>query len=105
MTDTYPNENNLASLNDADWAWEFLRRNPDYKRDYRLSRIYHLNFTNHPSGTAFLRIRRQCPFAVKWGLLHMSDPDLSSGDAYIAWHSDDVGWAVEATANATSSSD
>jgi len=32
MTITLPEKSNIASLNDADWAWEFLRRNPDYKR-------------------------------------------------------------------------
>jgi len=104
MTNTFPDNSTIASLNDADWAWEFLRRNPDYRRDYRLSRIYHLNFTTHPSGTEFLRIRRQCPFATKWGLLHMPDPDIASSTAHVAWHFDDIGWSVEAASTATSSS-
>ncbi len=105
MTDTYPNENNIALLNDADWAWEFLRRNPDYKRDYRLSRARLLKVIAHPSKTNFIRIRRECPFATKWGLLHMFSPDLASSTAHIAWHADDINWAGNANARTANSSD
>jgi len=37
MNLTVPDQSTIASMNNVDWAWEFLRRNPEYKQDYRLS--------------------------------------------------------------------
>jgi len=105
MTNTYPNENNIASLNDADWAWEFLRRNPDYKRDYRLSRARLLKTAEHTSGGSFIRVRRRCPCAETWGLICMSDPSLSPMHATVAWASDTINWAIETEAKTVVSPD
>ncbi len=105
MTDTFPDFNTIASFNNADWAWEFLRRNPDYQHDYRLSRARLLKVIDHSSKTDFVRIRRGCPYAKTWGLIYMADPDVASSAAHVAWHSDDIGWSVEATSTATNSSD
>ncbi len=79
------------TLNNADWAWEFLRINPKYRRDYRLSRARLLRIATHKSGMYFLRIRRRCPYANKWGLVYMCDPDLSQKRVSIAWHPDETG--------------
>ncbi len=68
-TTTLLEKSSIASLNDADWAWEFLRRNPDYKRDYRISRARLLRTIKHTSGSSFIRIRRRCPYAKKWVLI------------------------------------
>ncbi len=92
-------------MNDADWAWEFLRRNPDYQRDYRLSRAHLLKVMDHLLGTEFVRIRRECPYARTWGLIYMANPDTASRAAHVAWHSDDISWGVKAEACATSLSD
>ncbi len=79
------------TLNNADWAWEFLRINPEYQRDYRLSRARLLRMATHKSGVEFLRIRRCCPYAKRWGLVYMCDPDLSKKRVSIAWHPDETG--------------
>ena len=105
MTNTFPDNSTIGSLNNADWAWEFLRRNPDYQHDYRLSRARLLKVIDHSSRTDFVRIRRECPYARTWGLIYMADPDTASSTAHVAWHSDDIGWSVEAASTAASSSD
>ena len=103
MTTTLPEKSNIASLNDADWAWEFLRRNPDYKRDYRLSRSRLLKTVEHTSGNSFIRVRRRCPYAKTWGLIYMCNPELSPIHALVAWTADTINWAIETETNAVMS--
>ena len=98
MNMTLPDQSTIASMSNVDWAWEFLRRNPDYKRDYRLSRARLLKITNHTLRTSFIRIRRQCPLGKKWGLIFMCDPELSHEQACVAWRKDCIGWSIKVTA-------
>ena len=50
-------------------AWEYLRRNPDYRRDW-------------------LRRRRRPDAAHAWGLRLLEDPALDARDAHPAWFPD-----------------
>jgi len=50
-------------------AWEYLRRHPDYRRDWQ-SR------------------RRRVEAAHRWGLRLLEDPDLDARDAHPAWFPD-----------------
>jgi hypothetical protein len=50
-------------------AWEYLRRHPDYRRDWQ-SR------------------RRRIEAAHRWGLRLLEDPDLDARDAHPAWFPD-----------------
>ena len=50
-------------------AWEYLRRNPDYRRDWLLRR-------RHPDT------------AQRWGLRWLEDPSLDARDAHPAWFPD-----------------
>jgi len=50
-------------------AWEYLRRHPDYQRDW-------------------LRRRRRPEAAQAWGLRLLEDPDLDARDAHPAWFPD-----------------
>lgn len=50
-------------------AWEYLRRHPDYRRDWQ-SR------------------RRRIEAARRWGLRLLEDPDLDARDAHPAWFPD-----------------
>lgn len=54
----------------AAWAWEFLRRNPDYQRDYR-QRSSNPQKPNH--------------VAQKWGLLAFVDPDKNAVQSNVFW--------------------
>ncbi len=92
-------------MSDADWAWEFLRRNPDYQRDYRLSRARLVNFVKHSSKVDYVRVRRQCPRGEKWGLIFMCDPALTPRQAHVAWASDTINWSIETETKVVVSSD
>lgn len=50
-------------------AWEYLRRHPDYRRDW-------------------LRRRRQSDAARRWGLRLLEDPTLDARDAHPTWFPD-----------------
>jgi hypothetical protein len=47
----------LNNLDPAELAWEFLRRNPDYQRDYR-----------EATGEAAVQADFLEPWVVRWGL-------------------------------------
>jgi len=53
-------------------AWEYLRRNPDYRRDW-------------------LHRRRRPDTAHRWGLRLLEDPDLDARDAHPVWFPDHDG--------------
>ncbi|MFA5676982.1 MAG: DUF2285 domain-containing protein [Pseudomonas sp.] len=59
----------VLHLDDLALAWEYLRRNPDYRRDW-------------------LRRRRQPGAAERWGLRVLEDPALDARNAHPAWFPD-----------------
>jgi hypothetical protein len=61
----------MLGLSPEGWAWEFLRRNPDYRRDY----IASLHAEN----------RSLTDKAAQWGLLEFVDPDIDARSAAIFW--------------------
>lgn len=72
-------------LSDLDWAWEFLRHNPQYQKDYRASRKKAARPISHASGVRIHR-PRGCPNdAAKWGLAAFADPDLNARQVDIFW--------------------
>lgn len=62
----------VLHLDGPQLAWEFLRRNPDYRLDW-------------------LRRRRRPNAAQGWGLRLMEDPALDARDAHPAWFPDHDG--------------
>lgn len=54
-------------------AWEYLRRNPDYRRDW-------------------LRRRRRPDAAQAWSLRLLEDPALDARDAHPAWFPITIPW-------------
>jgi hypothetical protein len=69
----------------SDWAWEFLRRNPDYASDWRSSVPRHLPCVRLSDGTKLLRLRRRYPRAERWGLYAFADPRSSGRQAPVFW--------------------
>ena len=59
----------VLHLNGPALAWEYLRRNPGYRRDW-------------------LRRRRWPDAAQAWGLRLLEDPALDARDAHPAWFPD-----------------
>ncbi|WP_438727868.1 transcriptional regulator domain-containing protein [Parasphingorhabdus sp. DH2-15] len=78
----------------AAWAWEFLRRNEDYRRDFRLSHAGLPAPVALTSGATLFRSRRTIPEAEQWGLLAFADPDKQAIDANVFWRPDIVAGAV-----------
>ena len=56
----------VLHLDDLALAWEYLRRHPDYRRDW-------------------LRRRHQPDTACSWGLRMLEDPAVDARDAHPAW--------------------
>ncbi|QDW40501.1 DUF2285 domain-containing protein [Bradyrhizobium sp. KBS0727] len=75
-----------ASYDRSDWAWEFLRRNPDYGADWRSSVPRHLPHITLKDGTRLLRLRRRFPRAERWGLYAFADPSVVARQAPVFWH-------------------
>lgn len=72
----------------AAWAWEFLRRNPDYARDFRAAGRLPRRYLTLRSGARFYRPRRRYRNMEKWGLLHPADPDVGPFEADVFWSPD-----------------
>jgi hypothetical protein len=75
-----------ASYDPSDWAWEFLRRNPDYGADWRCSVPRRLPYITLKDGTRLLRLRRRFPRAERWGLYAFADPAIAARQAMVFWH-------------------
>ncbi|MGE0769373.1 MAG: DUF6499 domain-containing protein [Hyphomicrobiaceae bacterium] len=58
----------LRLAGNADWAWEYLRRNPAYQRDHRLNSLASERPIRHSRGLLLTRTRRRCRRAEAWGL-------------------------------------
>jgi hypothetical protein len=58
----------LRTATMTEWAWEYLRRNPDYRADARLHR--RRGVVHHPfaTGTTFTRMHARHVRAEAWGL-------------------------------------
>lgn len=77
-----------ASYDAGDWAWEFVRRNPDYRANWRSSVPRHLPHIILKDGTRLLRLRRRFPRAERWGLYAFADPSFPARRAPVFWHLD-----------------
>ena len=82
-------------LPSAGWAWECLRRNPDYVRDFRRNRAGLDRPIVLKSATRLIRQRRRFPDAEKWGLLTFADPKASAPEADVFWTSDALPSAID----------
>jgi Uncharacterized conserved protein (DUF2285)/Family of unknown function (DUF6499) len=74
-----------TGLDGPGWAWEFLRRNDIYIRDFRANRAGAPLTMKHSSGAKILRLRRQFLAAEKWGLQLFANPNISALDSPVFW--------------------
>ncbi|MEX0343339.1 MAG: DUF6499 domain-containing protein [Rhizobiaceae bacterium] len=93
------------SLTDSDWAWEFLRRNPDYRADYYESRVRTTKTVSHPSGVRIHRARGYHHNAKKWGLAVFADPDLNALQTDIFWSQEVLSHSVLASSTIVESAE
>jgi len=80
----------------SDLAWEFLRRNPRYQRDYWLTRRG-CDYTRRlRNGRHLTRIRRHNLRCIAWGLHPFVDPALPAPDAPLSWVTNPATQIIEA---------
>jgi hypothetical protein len=65
----------VLTLNDAELAWEFLRRNPEYQQDYHAARIRRSKPRRHASTLVWRRSAEDAG-ARRWGLCSFRRPIL-----------------------------
>src|SRR5262245_11994206 len=77
----------VLNLCPSDLAWEFLRRNPSYQRDYHLSRRGPIRPCRIGRGSALIRLRRVPSQCERWGLFPLVDPKCPAPQAPLCWTS------------------
>lgn len=85
------------SLTDTDWAWEFLRRNPDYQLDYYIGRAHLTRAVGHSSGLKIYRTRGCHQMAKKWGLEILSNPIHNAYQTHVFWTQELLRYSIVAT--------
>jgi len=86
----------------SDLAWEFLRRNADYQRDYRLSRRGAERPRRLAGGQYLLRLRRRSPRCHRWGLDPLVDPRCPAPQVPLCWSSGDASPILDGVAERAS---
>lgn len=74
-----------ASETYAGFAWEFLRRNKEYCRDYNSSKIHISARQRLKGGGEFKYLLRNDEMAHKWGLECFASPKMNSLDGFVIW--------------------
>ncbi|PCI53378.1 MAG: hypothetical protein COB36_13150 [Alphaproteobacteria bacterium] len=69
----------------AAWAWEFLRRNPNYICDWNSLQKSRLESVELVTGGSLIRASQRDLLAEKWGLLFMANPALDAKMANVFW--------------------
>ena len=74
----------LRTMSKSRWAWEFLRRNPDYIKDFS-SYTNGALYRQRRGNLELLRLSRAEPEAEKWGLLFFASPRKTAQEAPVFW--------------------
>lgn len=86
--ETLKSYNYLWRMSRDRWAWEYLRRNEDFKQDAALHSSDDVSEMEAPCRNAQIRLlRTRVPqkLAARWGLVFMPDPSLNGIDADAVW--------------------
>ena len=86
--------NYLAGISREGWAWEHLRRHPEFIREA----YQHQNAVSRIEGcrsVKLLKLRRPMPEAEKWGLICFPHPDQRAIDAEVFWSCDQYPRQIE----------
>ncbi len=79
----------------AAWAWEGLRRNPSYRRDYFATASIRPIQIRLATGATLLRAKARELSAEKWGLVTMADPRNAAINANVFWKPDVLAGSLE----------
>lgn len=72
-------------LEGTGWAWEFLRRNADYRDDFRSSESDDIVVVTLPSGTTLYKLQTPQVTAENWGLALFADPAKTALAQDLIW--------------------
>lgn len=70
-----------------EWAWEFLRRNPDFQSDWNHTQLEY-GISGYDAGTTMLVGQHQKPSLSKWGCLYAASPTYDARLASVFWAPD-----------------
>lgn len=83
-----------ASNTNPGYAWEFLRRNKEYRKAFDRSRSAKRCVINLKSGGKLIRANRISKAARKWGLETFANPAHNSLEAFIFWSKERLSGAL-----------
>ena len=72
----------------AIWAWQGLRRNPEYRQAYHAHQFYAPDEINLATGATLIRSKMHYREAEKFGLLCFANPDIAAPEANLFWRPD-----------------
>ena len=73
-----------AELMLRDWAWEFLRRNPEFQMAWwQVRHAFEITFSD--STLTIIHARAKAPALEHWGFLYTDTPDIDARSAKIFW--------------------
>jgi len=75
-------------MSDAAWAWEGLRRNPDYNKAWERHRSDPMDVWDKSSGLRHISLRKPYLEAEAYGLLAFADPELPASESPVFWRPD-----------------
>ena len=72
-------------MSDAAWAWEGLRRNPDYNMAWERHRAASIVISDEALGLRYVRLNKPYLEAETYGLLAFADPELPASETPVFW--------------------
>lgn len=76
-----------ARLARREWAWEFLRRNADFRIAWRTAQLEY-GLVGYDAGTTMIVSQHEHPSLETWGLLYATAPDQDARMASVFWSPD-----------------
>lgn len=73
-----------AKLTRPEWAWEFLRRNSDFRAAWRRAQLEY-GIVGYDDRTTMLVCQSDAPSLLQWGLLYSTAPDQDARMASVFW--------------------
>ena len=73
-----------ARLARREWAWEFLRRNRDFRSAWRNAQLEY-GLAGYDAGTTIVLSQHERPALEAWGLLYSTAPDQDAFMASVFW--------------------
>ncbi len=72
-------------MSDAAWAWEGLRRNPEYNIAWNRHRFEPMEVADTNLGLRHIRLNKPYLEAETYGLIAFADPELPASEAPVFW--------------------